>query len=136
MQGSITVWRNFLGRVNYFELMENFRHEKNGITKRTYLRCFSSSELSDIARQEISKQTNDVHAASEMVRMNVTTWIKNEPSLLILHPENPTTSTNLNTEEFAGPLGLEVNVTSVGNKSKEAHVRFWLHTSAHSPGCF
>ena len=81
------------------------------------------SELSDIARKEISKQNKNVREASEMVRMNVTTWIKNEPSLLILHPENPTTSTNLSTEEFAGPLGFEVNVNSTGNKSKEAHVR-------------
>ncbi len=51
----------------------------------------SDGELSDIAGQELSKQTNDVNAASEMVRMNVTTWIKNEPSLIILHRENPTT---------------------------------------------
>ena len=51
----------------------------------------SDGELGDVARQELSKQTNDVNAASEMVRMNVTTWIKKEPSLLILHRENPTT---------------------------------------------
>jgi len=81
----------------------------------------SDGELSDFARKEISKQNKNVREASEMVRMNVTTWIKNEPSLLILHPENPTTSTNLSTEEFAGPLGFEVNVNSTGNKSKEAH---------------
>lgn len=81
----------------------------------------SDGELSDIARKELSKQTDDVQAASEMVRMNVNTWIKNEPSLLILQPENPTTCTNLNIEEFPGPLGLEVNVSRLGNKSKEAH---------------
>ena len=102
-------------------------HWKNFYTKKN-LKCYHLffSELSDIARKEISKQTDNVHEASELVRMNVTTWIKNEPTLLILHPENPTTSTNLSTEEFGGPLGFEVNVNNTGNKSKEAHVRFLL----------
>ena len=58
--------------------------------------------------------------------MNVSTWIKDEPSLLFLHPESPMTSTNLSTEEFAGPLGFEINVNSTGNKSKGAQVRI-LH---------
>ena len=80
-----------------------------------------------IAKKEISKQNNDVKEASKIVRLNVSTWIKDEPNLLFLHPESPMTSTNLSTEEFAGPLGFEINVNSTGNKSKGAQVRIFLH---------
>ena len=80
----------------------------------------SDGELSNIARQEISKTTTNVQAASQMVksaselvRMNVNSWIKSEPSLIMIQninpapPDNPTTCTSLTTEEFGGPLGSE-----------------------------
>lgn len=79
----------------------------------------SDGELSDIARQEFSKQTIDVQVASTFVKDNLADWIKADPFLII--PENPTTGSNPSQEDYAGPLGFDVGVSRSGNcKSKEA----------------
>ena len=80
----------------------------------------SDGELSEIARREVRRHTENVQEATKWVRLNVNTWIKEEPELVF--PINPTTGTNPCTEEFLGSLGLEVTVPSAGTKSKEAHV--------------
>jgi len=91
----------------------------------------SDGELTEIAKQEISRQTNGssqmIRSASDLVRTHVNSWIKTEPNLILIQnlnpvpPDNPTTCTTLTTEEFGGPLGLEINAVNTGIKSKEAH---------------
>ena len=84
--------------------------------------CYDFSELSEIAKQEISKQnTANVEMASDFVKQNFATWIKEEPCLII-QPQNPTTASNPSTENYPGPLGFDVRVEQTGTKSKEAHV--------------
>ena len=74
-----------------------------------------------------------VRSASELVRTHVNSWIKTEPNLILIQnlnpvpPDNPTTCTTLTTEEFGGPLGLEINAVNTGIKSKEAHVSEMLY---------
>ena len=74
-----------------------------------------------------------VRSASELVRTHVNSWIKTEPNLILIQnfnpgpPDNPATCTTLTTEEFGGPLGLEINAVNTGIKSKEAHVSEMLY---------
>ena len=74
-----------------------------------------------------------IRSASDLVRTHVNSWIKTEPNLILIQnlnpvpPDNPTTCTTLTTEEFGGPLGLEINAVNTGIKSKEAHVSETLY---------
>ena len=92
---------------------------------------FFFRELSEIARQEISRQTTNMEAVNIVVKQNIANWVKEEPPALALLNGGEITSTifihtdetglNPPTEEFPGDLGFEIKVSN-GTKSKEAHV--------------
>ena len=94
-------------------------------------------ELSEIAKQEISRQTGqttNMEAVNIIVQQNIANWVKEEPPALALLNYGEmdqsatifihTDATGLNppTDEFQGEFGFEIKVSN-GTKSKEAHVR-------------
>ena len=88
-------------------------------------------ELSEIARQEISRQTTNMETVHIVVKQNIANWVKEEPPALAMLNGGDITSTifihtdetglNPPTDEFPGDLGFEIKVSN-GTKSKEAHV--------------
>jgi len=90
----------------------------------------SDGELSEIARQEISRQTTNMETVNIVVKQNIANWVKEEPPALAMLNGGDITSTifihtdetglNPPTDEFPGDLGFEIKVSN-GTKSKEAH---------------